>query len=194
MFVGINLNHFHKMLKSVKKKDSLELFIDSEEETDLGIKAIPKENSRITTSYVKIQNIQNLDIDLPEGYGKPVIVPSTEIQKMFKDMFAIGNIVEVKVKGVHISFKCDAGGILKRTVEFGEIDDDDDMDEEVVTYKQDFSTDQLARITKVSGLGSHMKIFAAPNLPLLFKSRVGNMGEISIYIKSKKQIESEHNQ
>ena len=28
--LGLNMNHFHKMLKSVKKKDSLELFINSE--------------------------------------------------------------------------------------------------------------------------------------------------------------------
>ena len=27
LFIGINLNHFHKMLKSVKKKDSIILFI-----------------------------------------------------------------------------------------------------------------------------------------------------------------------
>ena len=46
MFVGINLNHFHKMLKSVKKKDSLELFIDSEEETDLQIKKKKKKKEK----------------------------------------------------------------------------------------------------------------------------------------------------
>ena len=49
--LGLNLNHFHKMLKSIKKKDSLQLFIDSDNITELGIKTIPKENTRITTFY-----------------------------------------------------------------------------------------------------------------------------------------------
>ena len=80
-FLGLNLNHFHKMLKSVKKKDSLQLFINTENPTELGIKTIPKENTRITTSGIKIQTIQNLDIECPQGYGKPVIVPSAEFQK-----------------------------------------------------------------------------------------------------------------
>ena len=55
MYIGINLTHFHKMLKSIKKRDSIQLFIDDKFPTDLGIKVIPKENNRITTSQVKIK-------------------------------------------------------------------------------------------------------------------------------------------
>ena len=61
MHLGINLNHLHKMIKSVKKKDSIELFIDDKSPNDLAIKVIPKENNRITISYIKIQNVQNHD-------------------------------------------------------------------------------------------------------------------------------------
>ena len=76
LYLGVNLTHFHKMLKSIKKKDSIEFFIDDQNITDLGITIIPKEHNRVTTSFIKIQSIQNLDIDLPTGYEKPVIVPS----------------------------------------------------------------------------------------------------------------------
>ena len=102
--LGLNLNHFHKMLKSVKKKDSIELYIDDTDETDLFLKTIPKENTRVTTSSIKIQSIQNLDIDLPTGYGKPVIVSSSEFQKMAKDMLSIGTAIKVTAKNFHIEF------------------------------------------------------------------------------------------
>ena len=52
------------MLKSIKKKDSLQLFIDTSCTNELGIKTIPKENTRITTSGIKIQNIQNLTYEI----------------------------------------------------------------------------------------------------------------------------------
>ena len=65
--MGLNLNHFHRMLKSIKKKDSLQLFIDPSAPHELGIKTIPKENTRITTSGIKIQEIQNLDVEIPTG-------------------------------------------------------------------------------------------------------------------------------
>jgi proliferating cell nuclear antigen len=194
--LGLNLNHFHKMLKSVKKKDSLQLFINNENPNELGIKTIPKENTRITTSGIKIQTIQNLDIDCPEGYGKPVIVPSAEFQKMCKDLTSIGSTnIKVIAKNFHIEFIADADGILKRKVVFGEKEESDDEDsenEDSKEYKATFSTDQLSRITKISGLSTTMQIFPAiSNLPLLFKSNIGSLGKIAIYIKSKELLEQE---
>jgi len=189
MFLGINLNHFHKMLKSIKKKDSIELFIDDSSLTDLGIKVIPKENNRVTTSYVKIQTIQNLDIDIPSGYGKPIIISSSEYQKIVKDMGNIGNTMKVTSKNFTIEFSCNAGGILKRSVRFGEYNTDEDDDNIEEEFIQEFNTEQLCRITKLSGLSTNIQIY--PGKPLLFKSNVGSIGTICIYIKSKEQIESE---
>lgn len=195
LFLGINLNHFHKMLKSIKKKDSMQLFINDDSPNDLGIKVIPKENNRITTSFVTIQEIQTIDIDIPEGYGKPIIVPSSEYQKMCKDMAHIGSMINVVARNFHIKFRCNACGVMKRHVEFGEIGDSDDEEEEddnVVEYNQDFDTEQLSRITKMAGLSTSMQIYPKQGKPLLFKSAIGSLGKISIYIKSKDLIEKEN--
>jgi proliferating cell nuclear antigen PCNA len=196
IYMGLNLNHFHKMLKSIKKKDSLQLFIDSCNQNELSIKTIPKENTRITTSGIKIQNIQNLEIDTPQGYGKPVIVPSAEFQKMCKDLSSIGSInIKVIARDFQIEFIADADGILKRKVVFGENDDDDpDDSDNKISYQATFATDQLSRITKLSGLSNTMQIFpASKNLPLLFRTCVGSLGKMSIFVKSKELVEQEQN-
>jgi proliferating cell nuclear antigen PCNA len=191
MFIGINLNHFHKMLKSIKKKDSIELFIDDVSITDLGIKVIPKENNRITTSFIKIQSIQNLDIDLPETSNRPIVVSSSEIQKMLKDFGNIGSSLTVTSKNFKIKFSCNAGGILKRNVEFGEGDEDEEEVDDSTSreFCQEFNTEQLCRITKLSGLSNNIQIY--PGKPLRFSSNIGTLGKISIYIKSKEQLDSE---
>ena len=171
-------------------KDTL-INVDDKNPNDLAIKVIPKENNRISTSYLKIQTVQNLDIDIPTGYVKPVIVSSSEFQKMSKDMSNIGTTMKVTAKNFQIVFHCNAGGILKRTVQFGEEETDEDSIEGGSTeYSQDFLTEQLCRITKLSGLSNNMQIY--PGKPLLFRSNVGSLGKISIYIKSKEQIESEN--
>jgi proliferating cell nuclear antigen PCNA len=194
LFLGINLNHFHRMLKSIKKKDSMQLFINDDNPNDLGIKVIPKENNRITTSYVTIQEIQTIDIDIPDGYGKPIIVSSSEYQKMCKDMAHIGSTMNVVAKNFHIKFLCNAGGVMKRNVEFGETEDSDDEDENSKgsEYNQDFDTEQLSRITKMAGLSTNLHIYPKNGKPLLFKSSIGNLGKISIYIKSKDLIQNEN--
>ena len=195
--LGLNLNHFHRMLKSIKKKDSLQLFIDSETPNELGIKTIPKENTRVTTSGIKIQNIQNLETDVPIGYGKPVVVPSPDFQKMCKELSSIGSTnIHLQSSGFHIDFVADADDILKRKVRLGENDDiDDDVDTKKCSfYEATFTTDQFTRISKIAGLSNTMQIFTGTtDLPLLFRSSVGSLGKISIYIKSKELIDREMN-
>ena len=189
LYLGINLNHLHRMTKSIKKKDSIELFIDDESINDLGIKVIPKENNRVTTSFVKIQSIQNLDIDLPETLTKSISVPSSELQKILKDFGSIGNTLSVSSKQFKIRFSCNAAGILKRCVEFGENDEVEEEIDQKNDFSQEFNTEQLCRITKISGLSNNIQIY--PGKPLRFTSKIGNLGKISVYIKSKDQIENE---
>ena len=184
MFLGINLNHFYKMLRAIKKKDSIELLIEEENLTDLCIKVVPKENNRVTTNIVKIQTIQNLDIDLPEGYKRPISVSSSDFQKMIKEMNAIGNTVRILAKNFSIKFLCDAGGVLRKMVDFGESDEEDHE-----IFNEEFSTEQLCRISKFAGLSDNIQIF--PGLPLLFKSNIGTLGTIDVYIKSKGQLDTE---
>ena len=195
MTIGVNLNHLHKMLKSIKKKDSIILFIRQDNVNDLGIKVLPKENNRVTTSYIKIQSIQNMDIQLPDGYSKPIIIPSNEYQKMCKDMNNISGMINVIAKGFYIKFNCNAGSVYSREVTFGEIEDEDESDYEEVDsineYNQNFDTEQLSRIIKLSGLNNTMQVFPKEDLPLKFKSNIGTLGSICVYVKSKKQIEEE---
>ena len=194
LYLGINLTHFHKMLKSIKKRDSIQFFIDDTTPTDLGIKVIPKENNRVTTSFIKIQSIQNLDIDLPENYGKPVIVPSGEFQKMCKGLTHISNMTHITAQGFLIRFSSDAGGVMKRFTEFGETEDSDNDEDKVAEdpdYAEDFDTEQLTRITKLAGLSTNIQIYPKKENPLLFRSPIGSLGKINIYLKSKNLVEVE---
>jgi proliferating cell nuclear antigen len=196
--LGLNLNHFHRMLKSIKKKDSLQLFILEGQETELGIKTIPKENNRVTTSGIKIQNMQNLEVVLPTGYTKnPIIVSSSEFQKMCKDLCNIGSPnISVCAKHFNIEFTADADGILKRKVVLGETinseDGEEDDFENDEKYEATFSAEQFSRITKLSGLSGSLQIYTANSeLPLLFRSNIGSLGKISVYVKSNEMIENE---
>ena len=185
--MGLNLNHFHKMLKSIKKKDSLQLIIENDTPNLLSIRTIPKENTRTTTSTIKIQNIQNLESELPTGYEKPIIVPSSDFQKMCKELSSIGSTnINVVAKDFYIDFIADADDILKRAVRLGESENNNSDSESDDCYKATFTTDQFSRISKISGLSNTIQIFYGnKNLPLLFRSSIGNLGKISLYIKSK---------
>jgi proliferating cell nuclear antigen PCNA len=184
--IGLNFTHFHKMVKNIKKKDSVVLFIEEGKETELGIKVIPKEKNRITTSFVKIQNLQSLDVEIPEGYENAVIIPSNEYVKMIKDLSNMGgNVIKVTSNSSIIKFSCNANGVYNREIVFGDTDEDEKTD----TVVQEFETEQLTRISKVASLSTQMQIYQADDLPLMYKSNIGNLGKIQIYVKDKSQIQ-----
>ena len=195
MFVGLTLSHFHKLLKSIKKKDSIGLYIKKSNPNELAIQVIPKENNRVTTSFLKIQRVQNIMVDVPTGYAESTIIPSSEFQKITKDVLGIGKSIRIKASNGRLEFGVDAGGILKRVVEFGNAEDDEeeeeDQEDEIlqkkVEFDQVFYSEQLLRITKICNLASVIHISAQQNLPLLFKTRVGDLGKIQIFIKNEKQ-------
>jgi len=183
--IGLNFSHFYKMVKSIKKKDSIVLFIEENNQTDLGIRVIPKEKNRITTSFIKIQNLQSLDIELPEGYNNAIIIPSNEYTKMIKDLSNMGgNSISVSSSENTIKFVCNSNGVYSRDIVFGESEQDE---KEIVS--QDFETEQLSRISKVAGLSNQIQIYQLEDLPILFKSNIGSIGKISVYLKDKSLIE-----
>jgi proliferating cell nuclear antigen PCNA len=187
IYLGINLTHFYKLLRCIKKKDNIEISIDSDLPNDLYIKVTPKENNRTTTSVIKIQNIQNLDISLPTGYKKPIIIASNEFSKMLKELGTLGTNIQISSKNGQIEFACDSGGILKKKVEFGEADYDELTEE----YSEEFSSELFCRITKLANLSpSQIQVF--PGKPLLLSTNIGILGKINIFIKSKsEQINNE---
>lgn len=195
--VGVNLNHFFKMLRTVKKKDSLEIFIKTDEQQDLFITSIPRENTRKTTSGIKIQNIQNIEIELPTNYEKSILVNSCDFQKMCKDLNNIGsNELFISSNQRTIDFSVNAGDILKRSVCFGYNDEDEDEDDEVENKKYNayFSMEHFFRINKITGLSSNIQIYTnGRDMPIFFKLNIGQLGKIMIFLKSKEMIESEKN-
>jgi hypothetical protein len=185
--IGINSSHFYKMLKSIKKKDTLELFITKDNPTVLNIKTIPKDHTRITLSSINIQTVQNIEVVNPRGYTNSIIIPSSDFQKMIKDLDMIGSDkIKITVESGVISFTADADGIMKRVVTFGEKRSDN------ISVTSFFETEQIDRIIKISALCDQIHVFPSTDeLPIQFKTRIGSIGYMSIFIKSNEILASE---
>jgi proliferating cell nuclear antigen PCNA len=203
-YVGVNVIHLYKMLKCIKKKDAITMFIDDERPNDLAIRIEQFDQINRTTSFVKIQNVQNIEPGIPTGYGHPVIIPSGNFQKLVKGLNHIYEQVDITATGGWLRFLCDAGEVYSREVEIGELTPSEqtmlkEVDKRVKDgselptdwYHYTFHTYQLVQLIKISGLSSNIQAYVNQDLPLLFKLNVGSLGELSIYIKSIEQMVDE---
>lgn len=185
--IGLTLKYMYSMLKSMKKKDTIELFIKKEDEGTLYIRIIPKEKNRVTTSSIKIHPIQNIIIPSPEGYTKPILIQTNDFQKMCKDMNVIGNQINLSYGETFLKFVCTMDNIFSKEVIFGDIE----VEKEV--FSDIFDIENLLKVIKIAGLNKNLQIYFNNGLPLYLKINIAELGYLSIYIKSKRQIETDEN-
>lgn len=185
--LGINLQHLYKMLKSIKKKDSIILFIRSDQQNYLSICTRQSDSTEPTYSRIKIQKLQKLDTDIPGGYSKPHLIPTANFQKMCKDMNSISKIIRVESKGYYLCFHAEVEQMYERSVPFGQRSEDDEEDDE--EYEDIFNTKSLAQLIKASGLNAKMHIYTRQGLPLKICINTGSLGTLEIYIKSCSQVD-----
>ena len=187
IFIGINTSHFFKVLKSIKKKDTLEFIIDALNPNELIIRTTPKECNRVSLSVIKIQSAQNLEVNRPEGYvNKSIILPSNDFTKMVKDLQVVGSNVLVIESGYdYVKFIADTDTIIKRCITFGTIENE-------TKETSTFSFDKIDRISKMSCFNTPIHVFASTaELPLQFKTAIGNLGTMRVFIKSNEMSANE---
>jgi len=176
--IGLNLSNIYKDIKNIKAKENLLISI-CKGISMLNIDIISKDNGRLTNNKIKIQDIQVLDMDLPEGYDNPINIPSKECLKIFKDMLSVGsNILEINSYLNLIKFSADSNDIHEKNIFFGE----GLSTEDEICYQR-FESKQFSRIQKITSLGNKIQFYQKDGLPILLKSNIGDIGTISIYIK-----------
>lgn len=186
--IGLSPEHFHSMLKGVKKKDSIEfrIYQDKPEDFVIMIRSSDPNMGRTTTSRLHTFHTNDIYMDTPEKeYGHPVNVSSSEYSKMCKDLLFISKTVRITAKEYNVTFACDAAGVYDRNVTFGRRDEDMliyNGKETKKKYCQDFDTEFLQRVAKVSGLADNIQIYTKENYPLLLVTSVSTLGTISVYI------------
>jgi len=189
--VGVNLAHMYKMLKTIKKKDHIQLYISKDEPGLLGIDTTQAETGQVSTSCIKIQKLSQVSAGIPNDYGHPIHISTSAYQKMCKDMQSISNTTFVYCKGNYLEFSCKVEGLYNRAIPFGDKEDLDDSDD--YDYEDSFHTKTLGQLIKVCGLNARMQIFPPlPGLayesPLKISINTGQLGKLEIYIKSISQI------
>ena len=190
--IGVNLQHLHKMLKSIKKKDKIMLFINKNSSASLGITTIPSDSQSPVTSYIKIQKLSQVATEVPNSYSHPIHIPTGTYQKLCKDMQGISNQIQVYAKGTFLKFSCKVDGLYTREVPFGTLDEESEDDE----YQDEFHTKSLSQLIKVSGLNSRMQVYIPSSkstieIPSKLSINTGQLGKLDIYIKSISQINSD---
>jgi len=173
----------YSMLKNMKKKDIIEIYILKSKSDCLGVRIIPNNSNKITNSFIQIHLIQNILIDKPNGYKNSVLIETNDFQKMCKDMSIINNDIDIITGKGFIKFESKMDNVYSKDVVFG------DFDKNKVLHRDVFDLDNMLKIIKISGLSKHCQIYLTEELPIKFHVSIGCIGHLNVYVKSKQQME-----
>jgi hypothetical protein len=137
--MSINVKHMQKMLKNVKKKDSLTFYITKTEPNKLQLLIQPSgvqnhgASARAETVFLSIKQVNVVVPDLPDkyvnengdtenAYGNPMVIESANFQKIKKMTSVCKTTIKVKIqRNNYISFCVGDDSIMGSHLEFGEL-------------------------------------------------------------------------
>lgn len=197
---SVNTSHLYRMLKSIKKKDSVKIFIEEfEGELRLGIyveQSDAKNNKIVKYIHINLTDIEDIirpgiEEDGPT-YERPINMSSKEFQKM-KNLHNISKHINITSKLNYIRFFCDGGDVYSTEIIIG--NENDEENRNVTTFfKQDFYTQHITGLIKCAGQSGTVKIFVHDDLGLKIHMKAGSLGDITIYIKSLELIKEDEEQ
>lgn len=196
---SLNLKTFVNRIKTIKKKDSMILFI-KKNENRLGIRIISnspnKSSDRTSEDFIGIQDAVVEDYTEIKGYQLPKVISSSDFQKVCKKLTGCQTqtkVFSLKIqKNNYAQFRCDTGDKDNECKDmFGSLDK---LDKEI--YENKFYISTFTQLIKMSGLSTKMQLYAPQDktYPIKIKSPAGTIGSVEIYIKSKAQIDLDEKQ
>lgn len=178
LFIGVNMSNLFKLIKSIENNDMLTLFVKRNEEFTLGIIINNTEKNRSTKFNLKLLDLDQTKIEVPSTEFKNVItLPSSDFQRICRDMQNIGDKVLIENYGTHIQLTC-KGDFAEQTTTISGIN------KEVVTPDNDvndiikglFSLKHLCLFTKCTNLCNTVELYLKNDYPLIIKYGIANLG------------------
>ena len=177
IIAGINISNTFKLLKTITNNDVLSIEIITKEYMNIEITSESKKTS--TKFQLKLLDINESRIEVPEIEMSTVTtLPSTDFQRLCRDMSNIGTDIEIKRNGKEICFSCQGDFANQET----SIETPDESQEISGLY----SLKYLNIFTKATSMCASVQIIQETgNRFLILKYNVANLGELKFYLATK---------
>lgn len=177
IIAGVNISNLFKLLKTITTNDILKLEINTKEYMDIHIINDQKKTS--TKFQLKLLDINESRIEVPDIKMSTITsLPSSDFQKLCRDMSNIGTDMEIKRYENLISFTCSGDFANQNTsIECTGISDN-------ITGV--YSLKYLNIFTKATAMCATVQIIQETgNRFLILKYNVADLGELKFYLATK---------
>jgi len=183
MNIGINLSNLYKLIKTMSNNDTLTLFMEKNNENELGIKIHNDEKNAQTTYKLNLLDIQDGDIKIPPAeFDTELTFPSGDFQKIIRDMINIAENIEIKSIGNKLILSCSGDFASQETI-LGETNNGiqfTNCKSPEYPIQGMYSLKYLILFTKCTNLCNLIHIYIKNDYPLIIKYNIASIGDIKL--------------
>jgi proliferating cell nuclear antigen len=188
IIIGVNLLHLFKLVNSIDNSDTLTLYIEESDYNDgivnnLGLKFENGDIKQCKTQKLRLIEPDPEELEVPNVVFSSVInLPSTDFQKIIRDLSYISDRIEIKSVANELIFKC-KGSFATAEVRRAESEDSMKFIQQHDANKiiqGIFSLKNLGYFIKCTNLCNQIEMFLENDLPLVVKYSVASLGDIKL--------------
>ena len=180
---GISMLNFFKLIKTMTNNDTLTLYIERADENKLGIRIENGEKNSITTYKLNLMDLNEENISIPPAAFESIItLPSSDFQKICRDMSNLSTTIEIKSVGQQLVFGCNGDFASQETV-LGETDNGvqfTSCKSSEYPIQGLYSLKYLILFTKCTNLCNIINIYIKNDYPLIIKYNIASIGDIKL--------------
>ena len=179
--IGLNMLNLFKLIKTMTNSETLTLFIEKNNENQLGIIIHNSEKNSQTTYKLNLLDIQLDEINIPPAeFETELTLPSCDFQKIIRDMINIGEDIEITSIGNQLKLVCNGEFAHQETV-LGETNNGlkfSTTQSPELPIQGVFSLKYLLLFTKCTNLCNQIQFYIKNDYPLVIKYAVASLGSI----------------
>jgi proliferating cell nuclear antigen len=188
IIIGVNMFHLFKLINSIDNDDTLTIYIENSDYVDgivshLALKFENGEIKQCKTQKLRLIEPEPEELQYPDVKFSSIInLPSSDFQKIIRDLSCISDKLEIKSVGNELIFKC-CGQFASAEIHRAETDGNMGFVLKQETSKiiqGEFSLKNLGYFIKCTNLCSQIEVYLENDLPLVVKYDVASLGSIRL--------------
>lgn len=193
LLVGVNMNSLFKLIKTMTNDDNLTLFIENDDINNLGIRLENGEKKYVTTYKLKLLELDNYDMTIPEStFPFMISIPSERFHKIIRDASSIAECIDIKFVDTKehsntLIFSCrgefaSLETILTDKTEGFYVNKTSNEENNEIIVQGEYELKNLTLFSKCGNLCSNIELYMRNNYPLFIKYQVANLGSVFLVL------------
>ena len=185
--IGVNMYYLFKLINSIDNDDTLTIYIEEKDYYEgvvghLGLRFENGDIKQCKNQKLKLIEPDNESIEIPSlTYSSIINLPSSDFQKIIRDLTSLSDKLEIKSVGDELIFKCSG--------EFAEVEIRRSQSEGIMEVVQqnetqviqgEFSLKNLGYFIKCTNLCNTIEMYLGNDKPMIIKYNVASLGQIKL--------------